>query len=384
MAISNCFGCYVCVFACLRCALFVDCRTNDEGLAYLEENKKKEGVQVTKSGLQYRVLKAADESAPKPLINTNCKCHYRGTLIDGTEFDSSYSRGKPATFAPNQVIAGWTEAMQMMSQGEKWELVIPSELAYGDRGAGSKIKGGNVLIFELELLEVFVGSHSGSAHDPSVYAVAAVVIVIIIVYFNGVTKKTNYGPISIDDAKSSENPRVFFEMDIGGEPAGRIVMELFAKVTPKTAENFRCLCTGEKGVGKKGKPLHYKGSCFHRVIPGFMCQGGDFTNFNGTGGESIYGETFPDEWSNGAIAHAQPMVLSMANCGPNTNGSQFFLTVARTPHLNNKHVVFGMVLEGEEVVKKIEEVGSSSGTTSKKVTIVDCGEEKTEVKTKST
>ena len=106
---------------------------------------------------------------------------------------------------------------------------------------------------------------------------------------------------------------------------GRIEMELFAKTCPKTAENFRCLCTGEKGQGRSGRPLHFKGSSFHRVIPGFMCQGGDFTNHNGTGGESIYGEKFADEWTNGTIKHSVPGMLSMANAGPNTNGSQYFL-----------------------------------------------------------
>ncbi|XP_068646850.1 peptidyl-prolyl cis-trans isomerase [Aristolochia californica] len=168
------------------------------------------------------------------------------------------------------------------------------------------------------------------------------------------------------------NPRVFFDMSVGGAPAGRIVMELFADTTPRTAENFRALCTGEKGVGQSGKPLHYKGSKFHRVIPEFMCQGGDFTAGNGTGGESIYGAKFADE--NFIKTHTGPGILSMANSGRNTNGSQFFICTAETPWLDGMHVVFGQVVEGMDVVKAIEKVGSSSGRTAKEVAIADCGQ----------
>ncbi|GJS54317.1 peptidyl-prolyl cis-trans isomerase [Tanacetum coccineum] len=168
------------------------------------------------------------------------------------------------------------------------------------------------------------------------------------------------------------NPRVFFDMTVGGVPAGRIVMELFADTTPKTAENFRALCTGEKGTGKSGKPLHFKGSSFHRVIPDFMCQGGDFTKGNGTGGESIYGEKFADE--NFIKKHTGPGILSMANAGANTNGSQFFICTAKTAWLDGKHVVFGQVVEGYDVVKAIEKVGSGSGKTAQPVVIADCGQ----------
>merc|ERR1712127_1067859 len=168
------------------------------------------------------------------------------------------------------------------------------------------------------------------------------------------------------------NPKVFFDMTIGGATAGRIVMELRADVAPKTVENFRTLCSGEKGKGKKGKPLHYKGSAFHRVIPDFMCQGGDFTNGNGTGGESIYGAKFADE--NFTLKHTGPGILSMANAGANTNGSQFFLCTVKTSWLDGKHVVFGQVSEGMDVVKAIETVGSQSGKCAQPVMISDCGQ----------
>ncbi len=168
------------------------------------------------------------------------------------------------------------------------------------------------------------------------------------------------------------NPKVFFDITIGSEETGRIIFELRADIVPKTAENFRALCTGEKGTGNSGKPLHYKGSQFHRIITNFMCQGGDFTNGNGTGGESIYGEKFSDE--NFELKHTEPFLLSMANAGPGTNGSQFFITTTQTPWLDGKHVVFGSVTDGMDVVRAMEAQGSESGQTKQSIAIKDCGQ----------
>lgn len=188
--------------------------------------------------------------------------------------------------------------------------------------------------------------------------------------------------VPLEDVRSDKNPRVFFDIEIGEEKVGRIEMELFENIVPITVKNFRALCKGNKGncKSKPSQKLHYKGNAFHRVIPKFMCQAGDITNGNGSGGESIYGHKFEDEWTNGFVGHEVPFVLSMANSGEDANGSQFFITTAVTPWLDCKHVVFGIVEKGSEVVKTIEAIGSRNGACQDTAVIADCGE----LKSKST
>lgn len=166
---------------------------------------------------------------------------------------------------------------------------------------------------------------------------------------------------------NTARPKTFFDISIGGSPAGRIIFELYSDVVPKTAENFRSIC-----VGDNTQKYTYKGSPFHRIIPQFMCQGGDFTNKNGTGGLSIYGNKFNDENFN--VKHTKPGLLSMANAGKNTNGSQFFITTVACPWLDGAHVVFGEVVEGFDVVKTMESLGTRDGKPKKEIVISDCGQ----------
>ena len=193
------------------------------------------------------------------------------------------------------------------------------------------------------------------------------------------TQKNIHSPSSTTSTQKSSSfetlaevmKKVYFDIAIDGEKKGRLIMGLFGNVVPKTAENFRALCSGESGTTASGKKLHYQGSHFHRVIPQFMLQGGDFTRGNGTGGVSIYGERFNDE--NFELKHSRKYLLSMANSGPNSNGSQFFITTVKTPWLDGKHVVFGEVLEGQALVDLIENHGSPSGRTIKTITILESG-----------
>ncbi|XP_050562894.1 peptidyl-prolyl cis-trans isomerase G isoform X5 [Spodoptera frugiperda] len=180
--------------------------------------------------------------------------------------------------------------------------------------------------------------------------------------------------MTVEGDEKAVRSRVFMDISIGGLPSGRLVFELFNDIAPKTAENFRALCAGDMGVGKNtGKPLTYKGMVFHRVVKDFMIQGGDFTNANGTGGESIYGGTFEDETFE--LKHDRPYLLSMANRGKDTNGSQFFITTQPAPHLDNVHVVFGTVIGGAALVRQLEALAvDRNARPLQDVTVTNCGQ----------
>lgn len=359
--------------------------TTPEGIKYLAKNAKNKKVIVLPSGLQYKQLKKGKEDGLTPNRTSECYVHYRGKNIKGFEFDSSKKYGDaPRKFAPSAVIKGWTEALMMMKEGEKAEIVIPSELAYGARSMGEYITPGSVLIFELELVGVEPDS---GGFDPigyikklpySIWAFIAYFAYNILFAGGGSAKAGKPMPAKEQRGKAG-NKRVFIDISIKKEGkvehSGRIEMELFNSITPKTADNFYHLCTGSKGMGKCGKPLHFKNSKFHRIIPGFMAQGGDFQNGDGTGGESIYGSKFEDEFDEkaGFVSHSEKYVLSMANSGSNSNGSQFFITFVNTSFLDGKHVVFGQVVKGAETVEAMQKQGSQTGSVAAEVIVQDCG-----------
>jgi len=348
----------------------------------LTANAERDEVTVTASGLQYEVLQRGPEDGKLAEVSSKCVVHYRGSLLNGgKEFDSSHNRGQPAKFKPSGVVPGFKEALLMMRAGDKFTFWLPSELGYGSRGSGSTIPGDASLVFEIEMIEVAPEATGIEYVKEMVSDNPMIVLGVAYMLFQGLMSLWNGGGGGganeckiADAANQPKNVSVYLDIKIGDDEPEQIQMELFTEKCPKTTENFRALCTGEKGKGKMGKPLHFKGCVWHRIIPRFMCQGGDFTSGNGTGGESIYGNKFADEWENGYITHNKAGLLSMANAGKDTNGSQFFITLGACTHLDNKHVVFGQVTQGMDVVKKMEAIGSGSGSTSKQVVTVDCGE----------
>jgi len=353
-----------------------------EGLEFLTKNARKAGVEVLPSGLQYKVLiPSTNLGGVKPNSSSMCHVHYRGTTIKGMEFDSSHKRGKPTKFRPTDVIKGWSEALQLMKEGDKWQVVVPAELAYGKRSMGEHISPGSVLVFEMELVQVEDDSQKGIWNTllgliPKFVRDLPYALWAMLGYFlyQLITPSASGPRVTIGAVLGDKrNDRVFMDVKIGDAEPERLEYELFTAHAPKTAANFLHLCLGDKGTGGSGKPMHFKNSVFHRVIPNFMAQGGDFTQGNGRGGESIYGTKFADEWTNGIIGHTDPYLLSMANAGANTNGSQFFLTFVPCSWLDGKHVVFGKLVAGAAVMDKLQAVGSSSGSTRVKVVVTDCG-----------
>jgi peptidylprolyl isomerase len=263
------------------------------------------------------------------------------------------------------VVDRLTDAIKELNQPCAGETAVP--ISEEERRAELRADTAGLLKLLLSALEQPAGAGAGGALAPAAAAAE-----------HGAGETGNSPNHTNPTHTNPTNPKVFFDIEIGGQYAGRIVMELYADIVPKTAENFRALCTGERGIGKLGKPLHFKGSSFHRVIKDFVCQGGDITKGNGTGGESIYGTKFADE--SFKLKHTRPGILSMANAGKDTNGSQFFITTVALPHLDGKHVVFGSVVNGTNedsmtVLNKIwNQAGGLKDRPKQSVIITDCGQ----------
>eukprot|EP00041_Stephanoeca_diplocostata_P014532 m.267221 g.267221 ORF g.267221 m.267221 type:complete len:392 (+) comp19727_c0_seq4:72-1247(+) len=341
--------------------------TNEASLSFLEKIDGSGDYKITDSGLRYRIIEAGSADGLSPQIENPCAVEYSGRLIDGTVFDQSRNT---KTVNLNNILPGFREGIMMMKPGDEFELVLPPTLAFGDKSRG-KIEAGSVIIFTVSLKEVYpeptmvIQVWETIANNP--LTTILIVMVLKFLFERAIGYKNIGREITLKSLAGRKHPRVFFDITIGDEDAGRIEFELFEREVPKTVQNFRTLCQRKKGEG-------YKGSTFHRIIPGFMCQGGDFTSGDGTGGHSIYGPKFDDEFDQGYISHSEPFLLSMANAGPNTNGSQFFVTTSTPLHLDGKHCVFGRVVSGQEIVSRIEACGTSSGKPSKAVIIRSCGE----------
>ncbi|TXG61058.1 hypothetical protein EZV62_012421 [Acer yangbiense] len=317
-------------------------------IAQLVTQKIKESEERMKSWISEEIGKIAPEKMEKDLDDRRASSH---KLVDDM-------------VSPN------LSPLHNFADGEKLEKDLNKEVV--EEVEVAKVEKAEVEMAEVEKAEVekaddkddtgiVVGKEGGLDNVVAVSVLRLVAVKLVAVSVVVLLGNTVMG-----------NPRVFFDLSIDGIPAGRIVMELFADSTPITAENFRALCTEEKGIGTVGKPLHYKGSTFHRVIPGYMVHRGDITQGNGTGGESIYGPSFTDE--NFVKKHIGPGILSMAKTSTLGNESQFCICTTKTEWLDRKQVVFGEMVEGFDVLKAIDQIGSSSGLPSKTVMIIDCGQ----------
>lgn len=391
------FATYLAV--CLAAAVSA---TDEAGLKFMEAHLAEEGTVRLPSGVQYRVLATGDPEGLTPNATTNCDVHFVGTLIDGTEVDSSRKKSYPAKFPPENALPGWREAMLLMREGDKWDVVLPSELAYGEKGGGRAIPPNSVLRLELELLKVypevditFFDRVNEMYQDKPMLAILLPMCVYFIFKMRGIDVIENFmlmfglkrnKVVELKDARKHEdNVTVFIDCVFGSEK-GRIEMLLFAGHFPKTCENFQALISGTKlgeSASSEGDAAHFKGSTIHRVVPGLCLQGGKLLTDKGES-RSAFGGPMELEWDAGVISHEKEGLLSMVVQEEGTScSSQFLITLKRSDHWDRRHAFcFGQITAGMAVVRKIENLGTKEGKTKKDVKIVDCGELKKTAKAK--
>ncbi|KNC86883.1 hypothetical protein SARC_00978 [Sphaeroforma arctica JP610] len=326
-----------------------------------------------------QVLHRGDEDGNYANIQDSIEAHLIITLSDGSEVVNTRRNGYTTTKAVTSMNDGMTEGLQMMKIGDHFQFFIPSEKRTG-ASYGDSVYPGDVLIYDVEVFDIMEPNYLSWTEDPKKILGVLVFLYFGLKYFRDDRRKLTLPLVTTDKATAPTNTRVYMDISIGGEAAGRIVFELFNNITPRTATNFRCICTGEKGKSSNGLDLNYKGVEFHQVKPGFLIQGGDISKGKRMS-ESIYGGRFKDEWTHGTIQHSKAGLLSMANAGKDTNGSQFFILLGKAEYLDGKHVVFGMVDESDEdickvsydVLDAISAVGAKSGKPKKKVVVESCG-----------
>lgn len=362
-----------CIFL-LLCILIETLSTSIEGLKFLTKKAEEEGIIYHPIGFLYQQLESKKPEGKQVEPTSFVSLHFIVKNIEGETLYDSRAVGTPKRMYVQEALKGWAATLPLMKEGDVFELHLPAELGYGEKFAGplNVIPPGSALTFEIEVLKVKdkkeIKDHIESIiRSPYEVLVGGSILVTIVQWIMSYTEDD---AVPLKKAMKKENPRVYFVMERDGEVIGRIVIQLFQEIVPKTTENFLRLC-----VNPKEHTLSYVGSKIHRIVPGFVCQGGDIVHHDGSGGESVFGPTFADEWTRGFVRHSKRGILSMVNYGSNTNNSQFFITFGKQRHLDGKNVVFGIVDEGFDVLNEIEKCGTREGDPSVEIFVKQSGRE---------
>lgn len=353
--------------------------TNAEGLLFLEENRRRAGVVTLPSGLQYEVVVAGPLEGDRPNATSNVVCTFRAALADGTQVGSSNRWGGKFIIRADQVCPAWLEALVLMHPGDVWRLYVPRELRTGYRGPFFWVPDSAVVVFDLELIEVLPPSGILGALFFTLKRYPVVAIYFITAAFLAyahLAEKRRELPVYPEfplatAAQAKGNFKVYLDVKVGEADPCRVEILLFAKHYPRTCENFSALCTGDS---RSGQTLTYEGTVFHRTIPAYVCQGGDMTRGEGSGGgQPVVGVSLSAEWGSGLVSHSRAGLVSMVNSMRDPNNPQFFITLTTCTHLDQRHVVFGQVVQGMPVVRQMERIGTTDGAPKVPAIIVGCG-----------